>query len=177
MAEAAPTVVGHLDHGVAACVAMLLLEVKLMSLFSRACIVLLSIGWHAAAWGQTAGEQIIAALEHYRVAVLESNIEDAVASFTEDAQLSEGSEPVVQGRTTIRALLRAQRNIKVVAYDLHAAATRVQGSTAIQNGVYSQRRLSQQQQSTLVRGVFEVQWARQQDGSWLINRLRTEQIE
>jgi uncharacterized protein (TIGR02246 family) len=148
-----------------------------MSRLSCAAFVLaLSMGWHAAC-AQTAGEQIIAALERYRVAVLELDIENMVSSFTEDAQLAQGSEPVLQGRTTIRALLNAQRNSKVVAYELHVAATRVQGSTAIQNGVYSQRIISEQHESTLARGVFEVQWARQQDGSWLISRLQTDQAD
>jgi ketosteroid isomerase-like protein len=150
---------------------------QLMSRLSCAIVVLaLSMGWQAAC-AQTAGVQIIAALERYRVAVLESDIEQIVSRFTEDAQLAQGSEPVVQGRTTIRALLNAQRNSKVVAYDLHVAATRVHGSSAIQNGVYSQRVISEQHESILERGVFEVQWARQQDGSWLISRLQTDPAE
>ena len=138
--------------------------------------ILLCMAWQGAS-GQTAGEQILAALEHYRQAVLEFDVEREVASFTEDAELALGGEPVVQGRTTIRSLLQAPDTDRVVAYDLRAAATRVLGSTAIQNGIYSQRTISAQHQSILVKGVFEVQWARQSDGSWLISRLHLDPIE
>jgi ketosteroid isomerase-like protein len=139
-------------------------------------IVALCIAWQLA-WGQTAGEQILAALESYRQAVLELDIERQVSSFTEDAELGLGGDLVVQGRTTIRSLLAAPNSDKVVAYDLHAAATRVQGSTAIQNGVYSQRTISPEHQTILVKGVFEVHWARQADGSWLISHLHLDPIE
>jgi ketosteroid isomerase-like protein len=143
---------------------------------SRAVAVGLSLAC-APAWGQSAGEQIIAALEHYRLAVLDHDIEAQVSCFTEDAQLSQGSEPVLQGRTTIRALLQSQRPFNLVTYDLRAAATRVSRNVAIQNGVYSQRFASAQGSPTLVKGVFEVQWSRQQDGSWLISRLQTDQVD
>jgi len=130
-----------------------------------------------AAWGDSVGEQIIAALERYRVAVVELDLESEVASFTEDAEVSQGNEPVVQGRPTIRALRQSQAGFKVVAYDLRTTATRVQGQVAIQNGFYSQRIISPQHESKFVNGVFEVQWSRQSDGRWLISRLHTEQIE
>jgi ketosteroid isomerase-like protein len=141
-----------------------------------AVVLALSMAWQIAG-GESVGEQIIAALERYRLAVLEFDIEAQVSSFTENAELSQGSEPVVQGRTTIRALLSAHGSPKVIAYDLHAAATRVQGAIAIQNGVYSQRVVSAQHESILVKGVFEVEWSRQADGSWLISRLHTEPVE
>lgn len=140
----------------------------------RAMVFLLA--W-APAWGQSAGEQIIAALEHYRLAVLDQDIDRQVSCFTEDAQLIQGSEPVLQGRATIRALLQSQRSFNVVTYDLSAAATRVLGPVAVQNGVYSQRILSAQDSPALVKGVFEVQWSRQPDGSWLISRLQTDPVE
>jgi len=139
-------------------------------------LLALAVAWQAA-WAQSAGQQIIEALERYRLAVLAADIQGQVSSFTEDAQLSVGSEPVVQGRTTIRALLQAQRSFTVVTYELRAAATRVLGSVAVQNGFYSQRILSAQREPRLVKGVFEVQWARQQDGSWLINHLHTDEVE
>jgi ketosteroid isomerase-like protein len=147
-----------------------------MSRFTVCVVIAVCIGWPVA-WGQSAGEQIVAALERYRLAVLEFDIEREVSSFTEDAELSQGNEAVVQGRTTIRSLLTAPNSAKVIAYDLHAAATRVLGSTAIQNGVYSQRIISADHESMLVKGVFEVQWARQPDGTWLISRLHTEAVE
>ncbi len=142
----------------------------------QAAVFMVWVGCHAA-WAQSAGEQIIAALERYRVAVLELDIDSEVASFTEDAQLSQGSEPAVQGRTTIRALLQSQAGFKVVGYELHTTATRVQGQTAIQNGFYGQRTISPQHQSKIVKGVFEVEWLRQADGSWLISRLHTDPVE
>ncbi len=138
--------------------------------------VALLLAW-APAWGQSAGEQVIASLEHYRLTVLDHDIEGQVSCFTEDAQLVLGSEPVLQGRTTIRALLQSQRRFNVVTYDLRTAATRVSGSSAVQNGVYSQRIASAQASPTLAKGVFEAQWSRQQDGSWLISRLQMDQVE
>ena len=129
------------------------------------------------AWADSVGEQIIAALERYRVAVLELDIDGEMTSFAEDAQLSQGDEPTVQGRTTIRALLQAQAGFKVVGFDLRTAATRVQGPIAMQNGYYSQRIISPQHESIIVKGVFEIQWSRQPDGAWLISRLHTEQVE
>jgi hypothetical protein len=129
------------------------------------------------AWGQSTGEQLIAALEHYRQVVLELDLEHEVSSFTEDAQLALGNEPVVQGRTTIRSLLMAPNTAKVVALDLHAVATRVQGATAIQNGVYSQRFISPEHKATLEKGAFEIQWARQSDGTWLISSLHLEPVD
>jgi ketosteroid isomerase-like protein len=134
------------------------------------------LGCHAA-WAQSAGEQIIAALERYRVAVLELDIDREMANFTEDAQLSQGSEPAVQGRTTIRALLQSQAGFKVVGYELRTTATRVQGPIAIQNGFYGQRTISPQHESKVVQGVFEVEWSRQADGTWLISRLHTDPVE
>ena len=128
-------------------------------------------------WADSVGEQIIAALERYRVAVLELDIDGEMASFAEDAQLSQGSEPTIQGRTTIRAQLQSQAGFKVVGFDLHTAATRVEGHIAIQNGFYSQRIISPQHESTVVKGVFEVEWSRQPDGAWLISRLHTEPVE
>jgi ketosteroid isomerase-like protein len=129
------------------------------------------------AWADSVAEQIIAALERYRVAVVELDIDNETASFAEAAELSQGSDPAVQGRTQIRALLQSQAGFKVVAYDLRTAATRVLGPIAIQNGFYSQRIISPQHESKIVKGVFEVQWSRQSDGSWLISRLHTEQVE
>jgi ketosteroid isomerase-like protein len=123
------------------------------------------------------GEQIIAALEHYRVAVVELDIENEMASFAEDAELSQGSDPPVHGRTQIRALLQSQAGFKVVDYDLHTAVTRVHGPVATQNGIYSQRIISPQHESRTVKGMFEVQWSLQSDGSWLISRLHTEPVE
>ena len=147
-----------------------------MRRYSASIIILLCIAWQVAA-GQTAGEQILAALERYRQAVLELDIQREIAVFTEDAELALGGEPVVQGRTTIRSLLTSPNTDKVVAFDLRTSATRVEGSKAIQNGIYSQRTVSAQHQSMLVRGVFEVQWARQSDGSWLMSRLHLDPIE
>ena len=148
-----------------------------MSRFTCAFIVLgLSVSWSAVR-GQTVGEQIIASLDRYRVAVLESDIEHVVSSFTEDGELSEANEPVVQGRTTIRALMNARRSIKVVAFDMRATATRVEGASAVQNGFYSQRVVAARNQSTVLKGMFEVHWSRQADGAWLINRLEIEQVE
>jgi ketosteroid isomerase-like protein len=141
-----------------------------------ATVLVLWLGCHAA-WADSVGEQIIAALERYRVAVVELDIDSEMASFAEDAQLSQGSDAVVQGRTTIRALLQSQAGFKIVDYGLRATATRVQGSIAIQNGFYSQRIISPQHQSKFVKGVFEVEWARQADGTWLISRLRTDPVE
>ena len=138
--------------------------------------LVLSLAW-AHGWAQSEGEQIIAALEHYRLTVLDHDIEGQVACFTEDAQLALGSEPVLQGRTTIRALLQSQRRFNVVTYDLGTAATRVSGAAGVQNGVYSQRIASAQGSPTLVKGIFEVEWSRQQDGSWLISRLQMDQVE
>lgn len=156
---------------------MLLSCLKIMPRLSCALgLLALSMSWHAVR-AQTAGEQIIAALERYRVAVLEADLDHIVSSFTEDAQLAQGSEPVVQGRTTIRALLNAQRSIKVVAFDLRVAAPRVHGSTAIQNGIYSQLSFSPQHEAMSAKGLFEVQWVRQVDGTWLISRLQTDQVE
>jgi ketosteroid isomerase-like protein len=147
-----------------------------MRRISAPVIIALCIAWQVAT-AQSAGEQIVAALERYRQAVLELDIEHEVSSFTEDAELALGGEPVVQGRTTIRSLLLAPNADKVVAYDLHVAATRVLGATAVQNGVYSQRSISPQHQALLVKGVFEVQWARQSDGSWLISSLHLDPVE
>lgn len=147
-----------------------------MRLASLSAVFALWLGCQAA-WAESVAEQVIAALERYRVAVVELDIEKQLASFAEDAQLSQGNDPAVQGRTTIRALLQSQAGFKVVAYDLRVVATRVLGSTAIQNGYYSQRINSPQHESMISKGVFEVQWSRQSDGSWLIGRLHTEQVE
>jgi hypothetical protein len=73
--------------------------------------------------------------------------------------------------------IQSQAAFKVVAYDLHTAVTRVQGPIAIQNGVYSKRIISPQHDSILSRGMFEVQWARQSNGTWLISRLLTEPVQ
>jgi uncharacterized protein (TIGR02246 family) len=122
-------------------------------------------------------EEIIEALERYRVAVLELDIDRQVASFTEDAQLSLDGDSVVQGRTTIRALLQSQAGSKVVGYELRTAATRVQGPVAFQSGLYSERIISPQHETKIAKGVFEVDWARQPDGSWLISRWHSVQVE
>jgi ketosteroid isomerase-like protein len=139
-------------------------------------VLLLWLGCQAAS-GDGVAEQIIAALERYRVAVVELDIDREVASFAEDAQLSQGSDPAFQGRATIRALLQSQAGFKVVGYDLRTAATRVQGKVAFQNGLYTQRIISPQHESKIAKGVFEVEWSRQPDGSWLISRLHTEPVE
>jgi ketosteroid isomerase-like protein len=138
-------------------------------------VIVLWLGGQAASAG--VAEQIIAALERYRVAVLELDIDGQVASFAEDAQVSEGSDPTVQGRTTIRALLQSQAGYKVVGYELRTAATRVEGAVAFQSGVYTERIITPQHESKIMKGVFEVDWSRQADGSWLINRLHTGQVE
>jgi limonene-1,2-epoxide hydrolase len=126
--------------------------------------------------GESVGEQILAALERYRVAVLQLDTEAQVASFTEDAELSQGGEPAVQGRTTIRALLSAPDAPKILAYELHAASTRVQGAFAVQTGGYTERLVTPQHEAVAVKGVFEVQWSRQRDGSWLISRLHMDPV-
>jgi len=127
--------------------------------------------------GATVAEQVVAALERYRVAVLELNIDNQVASFAEDAQLSEGSGATVQGRTTIRAQLQSQAGYKVVGYDLRTVATRVEGAVAFQSGIYTERIMTPQHESKVSKGVFEVEWSRQPDGSWLISGLHTAQVE
>ncbi len=130
-----------------------------------------------AAAAQGVGTQVIAALEHYRVAVLQMDYDDEIAAFTEDAELSTGNEPPLHGRAQIRAQILSQAAFKLVAYELHAAVTRVQGTLAIQNGVYSQRIVSPQHESIFSKGVFEAQWMRQADGTWLISRLHIEPVE
>jgi ketosteroid isomerase-like protein len=128
------------------------------------------------AWAGVADE-IIAGLERYRVAVLELDIESQVASFAEDAQFSQDGDAVVQGRNTIRGLLQSQAGYKVVGYELLTAATRVQGPVAFQNGLYTERIMSPQHEAKITKGVFEVEWARQADGSWLISRWHTVPVE
>lgn len=130
-----------------------------------------------AAWADGVGAQLIVALEHYRVAVLQMDFDDEIASFTQDAELSQGKEAPIQGRAQIRALILSQAAFKTVGYELRPVATRVLGSVAIQNGIFSRRSISPQHESTIMKGVFEVQWARQADGSWLISRLHTDPLE
>jgi ketosteroid isomerase-like protein len=126
---------------------------------------------------QGVGAQIIAALERYRVAVVQMDYDDEIAAFADDAELSQGNDPPLHGRAQIRAQIQAQAAFKVVAYELHAAVTRVEGSIAVQNGAYSQRIISPQHQPILSKGVFEVQWTRQADGAWRISRLHTDAVE
>lgn len=125
---------------------------------------------------QGVGAQIIAALEHYRVAVLQMDYDDEIAAFADDAELSQGNDPPLRGRAQIQAQILSQAAFKIVAYEIGTAVTRVQGNVAIQNGVYSQRIISPQHQSTLSKGVFEVEWSRQADGTWLISRLHTDPL-
>ncbi len=146
--------------------------------FRRACasrLLLFFLGC-GCVHAQGVGAQIIAALERYRVAVVQMDYDDEVAAFTDDAELSQGNDPPLHGRAQIRAQIQAQAAFKVVAYELQVAVTRVQGSVAIQNGVYGQRIVSPQHESIDSKGVFEVQWTRQADGTWLISRLHTDPV-
>ncbi len=123
---------------------------------------------------QGVGAQISAALERYRVAVVQMDYDDEIAAFTDDAELSQGNDPPLHGRAQIRAQILSQAAFKVVAYEIATALTRVQGNLATQDGVYSQRIISPQHESMISRGVFEIEWSRQADGSWLISRLHTD---
>lgn len=118
--------------------------------------------------------RVAAALEHYRELIMAIDAPGIAAMYTSDGELSHADGKPYIGPENIRAFLQQFSNFKILAYDLTAAATKVEGNTATQTGTYRQTVVTPDGKTVRVHGTFEIRWSRQPDGRWLVRRLHTE---
>lgn len=118
--------------------------------------------------------EVDSALASYRAAVLEMKSAQIAALFTEQATIAHGEQTPIAGRENIRRFLDSFAGYKVLSYDLKADATAVQDNQATQSGSYAQTVTNPENKTLQVQGTFRARWARQENGAWLIEEMRTQ---
>lgn len=116
--------------------------------------------------------KINAALEKYRTLTLAMDSAALAAMFAPDGVLDNGSGAPLQGPDAIRTFLSSFSNVQVLSNTMTADSLKIDGSTAVQTGTFEQRAKVGSNEVT-AKGTFEIQWAKQPDGRWLIQRAQT----
>ncbi|MCX7174117.1 MAG: nuclear transport factor 2 family protein [Proteobacteria bacterium] len=83
-----------------------------------------------------------------------------------------GQAPIV-GRAKIRSFLESFANYRVLSHDMTLVSVSPASTQVSQSGTYVQSVRAPDGQEIVASGLFDIQWRRQQDGRWLIERLRT----
>ena len=123
----------------------------------------------------SAEEQVKAAMRRYDQLVLSMNAQGIAAMFTPDGEIVNAGKTVARTPASIRAFLdsfdgkvRVEENVNSIE------SVTVTGVAALLTGSYQQKALILADKREIrVQGKFEVEWSRQPDGRWLIQRMST----
>jgi uncharacterized protein (TIGR02246 family) len=112
------------------------------------------------------------ALTDYATLVLHMDAHGIAALYASDGALGNEGQLIVRGPQAIEEYLRGFDAYHVLAYSAVADTTAVLGPNGYQAGVYHQRVQLPSRDTVEVHGRFQVQWTRQPDGAWRIQRMR-----
>lgn len=113
-----------------------------------------------------------AALAHYAALVLHMDAHGIAALYAPDGALGNEGQMIVRGPEAIEEYLRGFDAYHVLAYSAVADTTAVLGANGYQAGAYRQRVQLPSRDTVEVHGRFQVEWTRQPDGAWRIQRMR-----
>ena len=88
------------------------------------------------------------------------------------SMVHQGQPPVV-GRAAIQAFLESFAGYKVLSHQMQVDSFVARGSTVEQTGTYAQAVLTPEGRTLEVAGKFAAVWRQEQDGTWLIQSMRT----
>jgi len=120
--------------------------------------------------GTDARAEVSAAMERYMVAARAVDAEAMAACFAPQGVLFEpGIEPI-ETRDAIRRFLGSFPGARVEVATVEPQAIEIFGATALYWGKYHERLAFPGQPASDQRGRFVIEWSRQSDGTWLIQR-------
>ena len=122
----------------------------------------------------TAEEQVITALSRYRELIARMEPAAIALTFTEKGSVSHGEQNPISGRQAIQTFMASFADYKVVEYELKAASTLVENSSATQVGTYRQVVIIPAGQTIAVQGTFVAEWELQPGDNWLLRSMHTE---
>jgi uncharacterized protein (TIGR02246 family) len=118
----------------------------------------------------TARADVQAALDRYMVAARAVDPEAIAASFTNTGLLFEPGILPIQSPDSIRAFVASFPGVEVESASAVADTIELYGTTAYLWGSYYERLAFPGQPRSEQHGRFVIEWVRQEDGRWLIDR-------
>ena len=115
--------------------------------------------------------EVAAALQRYQVAARTVNADSVAAFSAPTAILFEPGINPIQTRDSIRAFMASFPGVRVDSATATPDTIEVFGGTAYLWGSYFERLSFPGQPQSEQHGRFVMQWVRQPDGTWLIQRL------
>jgi uncharacterized protein (TIGR02246 family) len=109
-------------------------------------------------------------MQRYMVAARAVNAEEIAAFYTPTAVLFEPGINPIEGRESIRAFIASFPGVKVDSAMATPDTIEVFGGTAFLWGSYFERLSFPGQPMSEQHGKFVIEWVRQADGQWLIQR-------
>ena len=88
------------------------------------------------------------------------------------SMVHQGQPPVV-GRAAIQAFLESFAGYKVLSHQMQVDSFVARGNAVEQTGTYAQAVLTPEGRTLGVAGKFAAVWRQEQDGTWLIQSMRT----
>lgn len=127
---------------------------------------------HAYATYTQQERDVSSALARYQTLRLGTEFEQVAEMFDLNGEMSRDDERPVIGPVAILTALKSPGS-RMLAYELTAKSTSIEGKTATQNGTYRESRSSSSGDSVTTEGTFDARWIRQSEGNWLISRIHT----
>jgi ketosteroid isomerase-like protein len=118
-----------------------------------------------------ARREVEAALQGYQAAARSVNPDSVAAWYTATGTLFEPGIKPIQTRDSIRAFVASFPGVRVDVATATADTIEVFGGTAYLWGSYFEKLAFPGQPESEQHGKFVMQWVRQPDGGWLIERL------
>ncbi len=115
-------------------------------------------------------EAIAGAMERYMVHARQVNADSVASFFTPNGTLFEPGIFPIQTRDSIRAFMASFPGVRVDIATATPDTIEVFGETALLWGSYFERLAFPGQALSEQHGRFVIEWRRQPDGSWLIDR-------
>ena len=115
--------------------------------------------------------ELAAALQRYQAAARTVNADSVAAFYSPTATLFEPGINPIQTRDSIRAFMASFPGVRVDSAAATPDTIEVFGGTAYLWGSYFERLSFPGQPQSEQHGKFVMEWVRQPDGAWLIQRL------
>ncbi len=115
--------------------------------------------------------EVVGALESYQVAARSTDPDRIAAFYTSTGVLLEPGIAPIRGRDAIRTFIASFPGVRVDVATATPERIEVFGDTALVWGSFFERLAFPGQQLSEQQGQFVVEWVRQLDGKWLIERL------
>lgn len=122
---------------------------------------------------QVAKREANAALQNYVQVIRMQNAAETATLFVSNGTLEHTGQTPITGRAQIQAFMESFSNYKVLSHDMTVLAVSPATTHVSQSGRYVQRVRTPAGDEVTARGWFIIQWQRQADGRWLIERAQT----